>query len=108
MTISAIAPTYITDLASPLKPMAPGFEGTYIKSGPAKYLVSSPYPGLTHHLDLNSVDEISKQLSIALQHFRSITDDYPSQPYAESFNWQEVVDLLPSDFSGVPIYSNSF
>jgi len=64
-------------------------------------LVSSPYKGQEHHLDLSSVSENSKWLGLALQDLHPTTDDYPSQPYAESFNWQQVVDTLPPDFSGI-------
>jgi len=63
-------------------------------------LVSSPYATSEHHLNLSSLPKSSQQLARALQAFKPITVDYPSQPYAESFNWQEVIDRLPSDFSG--------
>lgn len=63
-------------------------------------LVSSPYIGAEHHLDLTSVPKNSKQLAIALQTFRPLVENYPSEPYSESFNWQEVIDQLPLDFSG--------
>lgn len=66
----------------------------------SELFVSSPYDGPEHHLDLTSVPETSKQLAIALQNLRPISDDYPSQPYDVSFNWQEIVGLLSSEFSG--------
>src|SRR5271170_4739381 len=63
-------------------------------------LVSSPYTGHEHHLDLKSVSETSRQLALALQHLRPIVEDYPSKEYADSFNWQQIINLLPSSFSG--------
>jgi hypothetical protein len=108
MTVSILPHTYISELpASRLKDMAPSFEGTLKKSESSKLLVSSPYPGVTHQLDLSSVDETSRTLALALQQWRPIKDDYPSQSYVESFNWQEVIDLLPSDFSGILTSSTS-
>ena len=63
-------------------------------------LVSSPYAGLEHHLDLKTVSEESRQLALALQQLRPVVDDYPTTPYIDIFNWQQVVDILPSSFSG--------
>ena len=77
--------------------------GTKRKSN-SELFVSSPYKGLEHHLDLTSVPETSKQLALALQKLRPVTDEYPSQPYSESFNWQEIMDSLPSEFSGTYLF----
>ena len=66
----------------------------------AELFVSSPYPGSEHHLDLSSVPETSKQLAMALQQFHPVTEDYPTQSYVTSFNWQEVVGQLSPEFSG--------
>jgi hypothetical protein len=63
-------------------------------------VVSSPYTGVEHHLDLKSVPETSRQLALALQRLRPIVQDYPSKAYVDSFNWQEIINLLPSSFSG--------
>lgn len=65
-----------------------------------KLLVSSPYSTSEHHLDLSTVPETSQQLALALRSFKPITNDYPSAPYADSFNWQEIISNLPSDFEG--------
>jgi hypothetical protein len=74
----------------------------------SEILVSSPYKGLEHHLDLTSVPETSRQLALALQNLRAVTNDYQTEPYPESFNWGEIVDSLPSDFSGITPYISSF
>jgi hypothetical protein len=63
-------------------------------------VVSSPYTGLEHHLDLKSVPETSRQLALALQRLRPIVQDYPSKAYVDSFNWREIINFLPSSFSG--------
>jgi len=76
----------------------------------SEILVSSPYKGVEHHLDLTSVPETSRQLALALQKLQPVTEDYQTEPYSESFNWQEIVGLLPSNFSGTfpfPTYINS-
>jgi hypothetical protein len=65
-------------------------------------LVSSPYAGLEHHLDLTTVDESSRQLALALRSLKPVTIEYPIKPYSESFNWQEIVDQLPPSFAGNP------
>ena len=70
-------------------------------------LVSSPYDGFEHHLNLKSVSETSRQLALALQHLQPILEDYPSQSYVDSFNWQQVIDLLPSNFSGLLLLKTS-
>jgi|SRR5271156_2716544 len=77
-------------------------------AGKSELLVSSPYSGEEHHLDLSSVDERSRQIALALQNLRPTTNSYPSDPYSASFNWQEIVDLLPTDFEGTSLYSPSF
>ena len=74
--------------------------GAKIKSD-SELLRSSPYKGLEHHLDLTSVIETSKQLALALQKLQPATNEYPSQSYSESFNWQEITNALPPDFSGI-------
>jgi hypothetical protein len=65
-------------------------------------LVSSPYAAREHHLDLTTVDESSRQLALALRAMKPITIEYTTKPYAESFNWQEIVDQLPPTFAGTP------
>jgi hypothetical protein len=74
-------------------------------SNTSQLFVSSPYTSWEHHLDLSSAPETSRQLALALLDLRPITKDYPSQPYSESFNWQEAIDRLPSDFSGPTLFS---
>jgi hypothetical protein len=65
-------------------------------------LISSPYTTPEHHLELSSVPETSQQLALALQILRPIVKDYPTQSYSTSFNWQEIINLLPSNFTGSP------
>ena len=71
-----------------------------------KLFVSSPYKGLEHHLDLTSIPETSKQVALALEKLQPVTTEYPSQLYSESFNWQEITDSLPSDFSGTHLLNS--
>lgn len=58
-------------------------------------LISSPYNEAPHLLDLKTLDTPARLLAKALTVLKPIRDDYATAPYAESFNWQEVVDLLP-------------
>jgi hypothetical protein len=69
--------------------------------------ISSPYVGDEHQLNLSSVSEASHQLAVALSSLQPVTNDYPSQPYTTSFNWQEVIDKLPPDFTGTSSHSSS-
>ena len=71
-------------------------------SSSEEILITSPYSGHEHHLDLTSVDESSKQLALALQTLKPTTNEYPAQHYAGSFNWQEIVDQLSPSFAGNP------
>jgi hypothetical protein len=70
---------------------------------PFDSLVSSPYSGVEHQLDLSSISVPSRQLAVALTHLQPTTQEYPSQPYSSSFNWQEIIGLLPPEFSGFVI-----
>lgn len=94
MAIACLAPHHIS---SPF-PSPPRTEPTSNMS-PQRF-VSSPYLSDEHHLDLSSVTKASQQLAVALSSLRPIADDYPSQPYPTSFNWQEIIDQLPSEFTG--------
>jgi hypothetical protein len=68
----------------------------------SELFISSPYPTSEHHLDLSTVPETSQQLARALQILRPVTKDYQSKPYSTSFNWQEIINLLPANFEGFP------
>ncbi|KAJ5212514.1 uncharacterized protein N7498_004160 [Penicillium cinerascens] len=57
-------------------------------------LISSPYNQTAHLLDLNHLDTQNRLLSLALASFKPIRDDYATAPYLDSFNWQEVFDLV--------------
>jgi hypothetical protein len=72
----------------------------------SELFVSSPYLTSEHHLDLSSVPETSQQLARALQNLRPVTKNYQSKPYSTSFNWQEIIDLLPANFEGSPVPRN--
>jgi hypothetical protein len=72
-----------------------------LRDGVSEILVSSPYASREHHIDLTTVDESSRQLALVLQSLKPITIEYPTKPYAESFNWQEIVDQLPPSFTGI-------
>ncbi|KAJ5131942.1 hypothetical protein N7448_006100 [Penicillium atrosanguineum] len=57
-------------------------------------LISSPYNDPPHLLDLNRLDTQNRLLSLALASFRPIRDDYATAAYLDSFNWQEVFNLV--------------
>ncbi|KAJ5243138.1 uncharacterized protein N7469_001465 [Penicillium citrinum] len=59
-------------------------------------LISSPYNGVAHLLDLETLDIQSRILALALASFRSVREDYATAPYIENFNWDEVFDLVKS------------
>lgn len=54
-------------------------------------LVVSPYEEEPHLLDLRTLDTASQLLAKALVGLRSLRDDYATAPYAETFNWSEVI-----------------
>lgn len=57
-------------------------------------LIASPYNDEPHLLDLDTLDTQSRLLALALASFKPIRDDYATAEYLDSFNWQEVFDLV--------------
>lgn len=95
---------YISDHSK----LSTSIDNSTLEMNDSEILVSSPYTGHEHHLDLKSVSETSRQLALALQRLQPIIDDYPASSYVSSFNWKQVVDLLPSSFSGSFTHMTSF
>ncbi|KAH9931141.1 uncharacterized protein BXZ73DRAFT_90216 [Epithele typhae] len=58
------------------------------------YPLSSPNP-LSTASRLPTIDHASLSLHRALHHFRPVTDEYATVPYADAFNWDEFE--LPED-----------
>jgi hypothetical protein len=102
MAVSVLQPLSTSDFLLPSR----NLDEHQQENMSSKILVSSPYSSLEHHLDLSSVPETSQQLALALEILRPVTEEYPSQPYSTSFNWQEVVDLLPAAFTGTSFPEN--
>lgn len=67
---------------------------SYPTSSPAFASPSAPRP-LATDSRLPSIDKASLSLHRALHHFRPVTDEYATVPYAEAFNWEELE--LPED-----------
>lgn len=57
-------------------------------------LIASPYNAEPHLLDLTTLDTQSRLLALALASFRPVRSDYATAEYLDSFNWQEVFDLV--------------
>jgi hypothetical protein len=57
-------------------------------------LVISPYNETPHLLDLQSLEPQAQLLALALTELTSIKEDYATTPYAEIFNWAEVIATL--------------
>ncbi|KAJ5893933.1 hypothetical protein N7495_005624 [Penicillium taxi] len=57
-------------------------------------LIASPYEELPHLLDLKSLDTQSRLLALALSYLKPIRNDYATAEYLDSFNWNEVFDLV--------------
>ncbi|KAJ5740734.1 hypothetical protein N7493_000606 [Penicillium malachiteum] len=57
-------------------------------------LIASPYNDTPHLLDLTTLDTQSRLLSLALAYFKPSRPDYATAEYLDSFNWNEVFDLL--------------
>lgn len=73
-------------------------------------LIASPYNSELHLLDLETLDTQSRLLSMALASFIPIRNDYATAEYLDSFNWQEVFDLVKtfSDAEGHTWTKQSF
>ncbi|KAJ5714077.1 uncharacterized protein N7483_011258 [Penicillium malachiteum] len=66
----------------------------YPSSDTDSRLIASPYNESPHLLDLKTLDDQSRLLSLALAYFKPIRNDYATAEYLDSFNWTEVFDLL--------------
>jgi hypothetical protein len=62
--------------------------------GKGPYLITSPYTEPEHQLDLGTLDNENCLLAEALVHLRCLRDDYAIAPYQQSFDWDEVMDIL--------------
>jgi len=63
-------------------------------AGKGPYLITSPYTEPEHQLDLGTLDNENALLAEAFIHLRCVSDDYATAPYQQSFNWDEVMDIL--------------
>lgn len=57
-------------------------------------LIASPYNAEPHLLDLETLDTQSRLLAVALTSLKPVRSDYATAEYLDSFNWQEVFDLV--------------
>lgn len=57
-------------------------------------IVQSPYVDREHLLDLDTLDNENALFSLALSRLQATRPDYATAPYAESFNWPEVIEEL--------------
>ncbi|KAI2626267.1 hypothetical protein GGS21DRAFT_540980 [Xylaria nigripes] len=57
-------------------------------------LVISPYTEKKHLLDLTTLDTKNAILAQALVHLKCLRPDYATAPYADTFNWGEVMDQV--------------
>lgn len=62
----------------------------------ATHLISSPYPDLANQLRLSDLSTPNQFFARALTILRPTRPDYATAPYLESFNWNEVFNLLRS------------
>lgn len=60
----------------------------------SNYLLVSPYTEQEHLLDLRTLDTENALLAKALVHMQSLRPDYATSPYAETFNWSEIMAEL--------------
>ncbi len=73
---------------------AQGEQQSIPSTGTDTRLIASPYNGVPHLLDLETLDTQSRLLALALSFFKPVRDDYATGEYLESFNWNEVFDLV--------------
>jgi len=55
-------------------------------------LTISPYTDKEHLLDLRTLDMENAILAQALVHLKCLRPDYATAPYADTFNWAEVME----------------
>ncbi|CDO69370.1 hypothetical protein BN946_scf184961.g12 [Trametes cinnabarina] len=72
-----------------LSSLPPGVVVPQPTGSPAFSSPSVPRP-LSTESRLPSIDKASLALHRALHHFRPLTEDYATTPYAEAFNWDEL------------------
>ena len=73
---------------------SPGEQQSILSAGTDTRLIASPYNDAPHLLDIESLDTQSRLLALALSFFKPVRDDYATGEYLESFNWNEVFDLV--------------
>ena len=61
-----------------------------------RWLISSPYLGTDHQLDLLSLDLPNTLMALALQALSPASETYATQPYLEAFKWIQVMEILRS------------
>ncbi|KAF9452371.1 hypothetical protein P691DRAFT_697331 [Macrolepiota fuliginosa MF-IS2] len=66
-----------------------------INVAPEEAAPNPEYPPLVTETRLPDIDPASLSLHKALHRFRPLTPDYAATPYAEAFNWDELI--LPQD-----------
>ncbi|MCJ1403592.1 hypothetical protein MMC11_006815 [Xylographa trunciseda] len=59
-----------------------------------RFLVASPYTTPLHLLNLCTISEPNQLLAKALTSFKQVRHDYATAPYADSFNWTNVIEML--------------
>ncbi|KAH6631411.1 hypothetical protein F5144DRAFT_488480 [Chaetomium tenue] len=59
-----------------------------------RYLVVSPYHEQEHLLDLETLDIENQLLAISLTKMESLRQDYATAPYVQTFNWEEIIEML--------------
>jgi hypothetical protein len=66
-----------------------------------RYLVVSPYHEQEHLLDLETLDVENQLLALSLTKLECLRADYATAPYAETFNWDEIIGTLRTLTRGI-------
>ncbi|KAI0882991.1 uncharacterized protein GGS22DRAFT_190966 [Annulohypoxylon maeteangense] len=74
--------------------MAPADSAGIFAHDGEHFFVQSPYTEREHLLDLRTLDVENALLARALAGMRCLRSDYATSPYAETFNWDEVIENL--------------
>ncbi|KAI1102751.1 hypothetical protein F4804DRAFT_253606 [Jackrogersella minutella] len=73
---------------------APAVGAGIFAHGGEHFLVQSPYTEQEHLLDLRTLGAENALLARALARMRSLRPDYATSSYAETFNWDEIIEEL--------------
>lgn len=91
--MALISPSHRQQLSEGAVPLS---KSVNLSTNPSRWLVSSPYLGSDHLLDLETVDRQSRLFAIALTNLSPATENYAAVNYEKAFDFDELMASLRS------------